>query len=105
MTRSRSNVLQSARDILRTAELGLRDLQSGPADRRLAGLRNAVVFGRAVTNVLENLRSRCAKFGSWYKVQSEALATDVDMKFLYKLRSEILKRDASRCQHARRARA
>ena len=53
MTRSRSNVLQSARDTLRTAELGLRDLQGGPADRRLAGLRNAVVFGRAVTNVLK----------------------------------------------------
>ena len=92
MTRSRRNVLQSARDTLRTAELGLRDLQSGPADRRLAGLRNAVVFGRAVTNVLENLRSRHAEFDSWYKTQSEALAIDADMKFLYKLRSEILKK-------------
>jgi hypothetical protein len=92
MTRSRSNVLQSARDTLRTAELGLRDLQSGPADRRFAALRNAVVLGRAVTNVLENLRSRHAEFDSWYKAQSDALATDVDMKFLYKLRSEILKK-------------
>jgi hypothetical protein len=92
MRRSRSDVLQSARETLRTAELGLRDLRSGVADRRLAGRRNAIVFGRAVTNVLENLRGRHAEFDSWYKAQSEALATDVDMKFVYKLRSEILKK-------------
>jgi hypothetical protein len=89
--RRSSVVLQSARETLRTAELGLRDLRSGITERRLPGLRNAIVFGRAVTNVLENLRSCDATFDSWYKAQSDALARDADMKFVYKLRSEILK--------------
>jgi len=89
--RSTIEVLQSAWETLRTAELGLSDLQSGVAERRLPGLRNAIVFGRAVTNVLENLRSCDAGFDSWYKAQSDVLAMDADMKFVYKLRSEIFK--------------
>ena len=91
MKRTTRDVLHDARDSLRTAERGLADLSRGDAERRLAGLRNAVVFGRAVTNILENLRSLEPTFDTWYKPKSRALSEEPLMKFFYKLRTEILK--------------
>ena len=91
MNKTTAGILRNAQDTLRTAEQGLDDLINGPTARRVAGLRNAVVFGRAVTNVLENLRHTEPTFDAWYKPKSKALSLDPLMKFFYKLRSEILK--------------
>ena len=90
-SRTTADILRDAQDTLRTAEQGLSDLVTGPPERRLAGLRNAIVFGRAVTNVLENLRGVEPAFDAWYGPVSAALADDALMRFFYKLRSEILK--------------
>lgn len=54
-------------------------------------MRNAVVFGRAVTNVLENLRGKVLDFDAWYKPHSSRLGQDACFGRLYKMRSEILK--------------
>ena len=59
-------VLAHVADTLATAKLGLQDVLSGGPDRRLGGLRNLIVFGRAVTNVLQNLRSTEPAFEAWY---------------------------------------
>lgn len=50
------DVLRRVSETLAVARSGLADMRSGPM-KRLVGLRNLVVFGRAVTNVLQNLRS------------------------------------------------
>ena len=57
----------------------------------LLGMRNAVVFGRAVTNVLENLRGKVENFDAWYKPHSARLGQDESFRRLYKMRSKILK--------------
>lgn len=86
-----ADVLQRAKDTLHTAQLGLVGLQSADPRTRIAGVRNVIVFGRAVTNVLQNLRSIESTFDEWYKPQVEAMEAEPLMKYLYKLRSEILK--------------
>ncbi len=87
-------VLRRARDVFNTASRGLEDTRSNPA-RRITGIHNAVVFGRAVTNVLENLRSKDSRFDGWYAEISAALSADPLMKYFYKLRSQILKQGVS----------
>jgi len=67
------------------------DVRDNPT-RRMSGLRNVAVFGRAVTNVLQNLRSVRTDFDEWYSpIQKEMEATPL-MKFFYNLRTEILKK-------------
>ena len=50
-------VLRDAEATLETARLGLADLTGPDARRYMPGLRAVVTFGRAVTNVLQNLRT------------------------------------------------
>lgn len=92
MTRTTQTILREAEDTLFTAQLGL-DLVKGKEPKaRIAGLRNLVVFGRAVTNVLQNLRSTVGKhFDKWYQPKVEEMANDQVLKYFYKLRSQILK--------------
>ena len=86
-----AEILQRAQDTLHTAQLGLLGLQNADPRARIAGVRNVIVFGRAVTNVLQNLRSTESGFENWYKPQVEAMQAEPLMKYLYKVRSEILK--------------
>ncbi len=55
--RTAEQILKEAEDTLYTAELGLCLMKGRNPKQRMAGLRNLVVFGRAVTNVLQNLRT------------------------------------------------
>jgi hypothetical protein len=82
-------VLRRAREALAVAQLALRDARDPP--RRPAALRNVIVFGRSVSNIIENLRSRVERFDEWYKPLSEEMARDPLLKFFYNLRSQILK--------------
>ncbi len=84
-------IMGRVRETLRVAKLGLEDLTKGPPERKLAGLRNLIVFGRAVTNVLQNLRSTESTFEEWYGKYVEEMKSDPLMKYFYELRSEILK--------------
>jgi len=84
-------ILASAQQTLATARAGLEDLRGSRPDRRLPGLTNLVVFGRAVTNVLQNLRSLEPAFDEWYAPFVREMESDPLLCFLYKLRSEILK--------------
>ena len=84
-------ILGKAEDILKTAEIGLEMLKSGNPNIMLPGLNNLVVFGRAITNVLQQLRSSENEFDLWYTKYREEMKDDPLLKFFYKLRSEILK--------------
>lgn len=88
---SASSVLQRARETLATANLGLEDLGSLDPGRRGAGIRNVLVWGRAVTNVLQNLRSEAEDFDAWYSPWKTEMGDDPLLRFVYKLRSIVLK--------------
>jgi len=62
-----AEVLRRGDDTLATAKLGLTDVLEGRPERRLGGLRNLIVFGRAVSNVPQNLRSIWPEFDSSYQ--------------------------------------
>jgi hypothetical protein len=79
--------------ILDTARVGLDDfIHAATPARRLAGLRNAVVWGRAVTNVLQNIKTfDRERFARWYEPRQAVLRENADFKYLYELRSQLLK--------------
>ncbi len=85
------DIIKRVEETLITAEYGLEDLINGPPEKKLVGLRNLVVFGRAVTNVLQNLRSTESDFDEWYTKYQEEMESDPLMRFFYDLRSKILK--------------
>jgi hypothetical protein len=87
-----SEILARVKDTLATAKYGLRDAMGSAADRRLGGLRNLVVFGRAVTNVLQGLRSTEPTFDAWYARFVKEMEGDPLLKYFYRIRSEILKK-------------
>lgn len=86
-----AEIFARVKETLATARLGLRDVIHGGPERRLAGLRNLVVFGRAVTNVLQNLRGPEPAFESWYQPYVTEMRDDPLLRYFYVLRSEILK--------------
>jgi hypothetical protein len=54
-----ADVLDRTRSTLRRAELALDSFSDAPdRERAVAAMTNVVVMGRAVTNVLQNLRSK-----------------------------------------------
>lgn len=69
-------ILQHAEDTLYTATLGLTHVKGTDPLARMAGRRNVVVFGRAVTNVLQNLRATEPDFDEWYKLHVGAMEGD-----------------------------
>lgn len=92
MARSLCDVLRKAEETLETAELGLRLIETGTPREQLAGFRNVVIFGRAVTNVLQNLRGHHEGFEAWYGPYRLEMENDPLMKYLYNHRTEILKK-------------
>lgn len=92
---STSDILKRVQITLTMAERGLETLIKGPTGRKMAGFWNLVVFGRAVTNVLQNLSSVEPDFYEWYTKYQEEMKTDPLMKYFYELRTKILKRGLS----------
>ena len=88
--------LRHVADTLKAAELGLVAILTGHPEQKMAGLRNVVVFGRAVTNVLQNLRSTEPQFDEWYQPFVEEMMSDPLLKYFYDLRTEILKVGSTR---------
>jgi hypothetical protein len=73
-------------------ERGLTEMRSTESGAQLAGLMNLVTFGRAVTNMLQNIRSIDADlFDLWYAPFQEEMTSDPLLRYFYLLRSEILK--------------
>jgi hypothetical protein len=87
-----AGVLESVRQALDTTELALTDLLSNEPPRRMAGLKNIAVWGRAVTNALQKLRTPVgAAFDEWYKPREEEMRDDELMTYFYRLRNQVLK--------------
>lgn len=93
---SLAQMLQQIEMTLNTMKMGIDLYKDSQNDRsqKDAGLRNAVVFGRAVTNSLQKLRGTelgKSDFDNWYRPWQTKLKEDEGFRFLYKLRSQILK--------------
>jgi hypothetical protein len=91
LSRTTNQILDDAVQTLATAELGLASMESGDPAQRMAGLRNVAVFGRAVTNVLQNLRSTEPGFDEWYSPFVDEMKNDPLLRTFYQLRTQILK--------------
>jgi len=89
--RTTDDIIKSAEETFETAKQGLEELIKGPPERKLSGLKNLIVFGRAITNILQNLRSTESDFDNWYERYKEEMRNDPLMKYFYELRSKILK--------------
>jgi len=88
-----AEVVDAAQATLDATELGRQDFMGGdrPA-RRIAGLRNVVVWGRAVTNVLQNLRTfDRGRFDTWYEPYRVGMEHNPTFQYLYQLRTQVLK--------------
>ena len=94
--RETTDVLHKARMILSTAQLGLSDLEGEVPTRRVPGLHNVIVFGRAVTFVLQNLRTIDATaFDEWYLPRQRTMKADPLMRYFNKLRTTLEKEGGS----------
>jgi hypothetical protein len=89
--RTTKEILANAEDALFTAKLGLEHVKSSDPKTRIAGVRNVVVFGRAVTNILQNLRSTEPEFDKWYAPHVASMRANPLLRYFYELRTEILK--------------
>src|SRR5437016_5325111 len=91
--RAAGDIVRAAEEMLATAKRGLTDLNGIEPERKFVGLQNLAVFGRAVTNVLQNLRAiDRERFDRWYEPYRKQMQDDELMRFFYELRTEILKR-------------
>lgn len=89
--KSTRSVLRVAVETFLTAEHGLALTRQEDPQTYHIGARIAIVFGRAVTNVLQNMRNIEPDFNLWYESHLAKLdETDIARHF-YDLRSEILK--------------
>jgi hypothetical protein len=81
--------INAAEEHLAIARLGLKDMDQ--STRARSGLYNAVVFGRAVTFALQNMKNQVDGFDEWYAVIQAELKSDELMRFFHNLRTEIEK--------------
>ena len=89
--KSVSELLESADDLLVNAQSGLNDVLRGSGDRRVPGLWNLMVFGRAFLMLLAQLRRRHPGFDDWYEQNWRGMMQDPQMRDFEQLRSELLK--------------
>jgi hypothetical protein len=77
-----AEVLSGTMDQLDTAHLGLADyLEGATPTRRRAGLRNVIVWGRAVTSTLQHIRVfKREAFDDWYLPKRAEMADDPEFK-------------------------
>ncbi len=77
---------------LTTARYGLEDLRCIDPGRKLSGLRNLVVFGRAVVDVLLHLRSLDPDFDAWLELRVGEVREDPLVRYFYDLRTGLFRR-------------
>ena len=84
-------VIAKAWLMLDRVEVGAARAQGSDPDQREPGLHDVSVYGRAITNVLENLRGTGVDFDTWYRPWKEELEADPLCRYFYKTRSAVLK--------------
>lgn len=85
---------------LRTAEDGLRRLQTEQGEARIMGLMNVASFGRSVSFVLQGLTSVNPGFDAWYAPRVEEMRADPLLRYFVDLRNKIEKRGEAEVTNA-----
>lgn len=90
---SKSELIGNINETLEVVKLGINLYKNGTPAEKKAGIRNVVVFGRAVTNSIQKYKGLVdsKEFDIWYIQWQNLMKQDLGMKFLYKERSVILK--------------
>lgn len=83
--------LKKVKETLDIAENGYALLSNGGKNVEKTALANVTVFGRAVTNVLQKLRSQVTGFDDWYSLYQKEMSNDPLLRYFYSLRSQIIK--------------
>ncbi len=91
MSKKTADKLKDVDRVLLITKNSLGDLKDKDPNKRISGIYNVAVWGRSVTNVLQNLRSVEPEFNSWYDPYAQEMKNDPLMRFFYELRSEVLK--------------
>lgn len=86
-----AELVESAEDMFRLAEQGLEWLDSEATGKRLAGVRNILVFGRACLLSISALRRRHPGFDDWYEQNWAGMRDDPEMKNLEGVRQFVMK--------------
>ena len=89
---SAREVIVHARQLLDDAKAGLAAVEGDDPSRRLAGMRGLAVFGRSVSQALDNLKSidRPGYVG-WFAPYKQTLSTDPLLIYFRTLRNQVLK--------------
>lgn len=85
------SIIKNAEDMLITAKYGLDLLKTENPYYLPTGIRNVLTFGRAITKVLQRLRSHESEFSAWYKPYRDEMENDPLLKYLYRIRNDVLK--------------
>jgi len=62
-----------------------------PAGQLRDTVNRVAVEGRAITNIIQNLRGKAVGFDDWYQVKVQEMANDKLLRFFYQLRTASLK--------------
>jgi hypothetical protein len=89
-----TEILRIAHESLDTAHLGYAMVRDMPS-RRLAGLRNVVMFGNFVGTSFEELRDTGPAGADWYKSIRKKIADSPVTRLFRELHAEFRKRDAA----------
>ena len=68
--------LREAETLLELVEAGFRQVSDGPAERRVPGARNVLVFGAAFHAAMKAIASKDRLFASWFDVQPPTEGVD-----------------------------
>lgn len=90
--------LREAETLLALVESALKQVVHGPADRRVPGVRNVLVFGGALANTMKAIAKASPIFASWFDVQSPSADIESLRKVL--LREPKTRRDYTQVQLA-----
>lgn len=88
---SNAELVESAEDMFRLAEQGLQWVESDARDKRLAGLRNVLVFGRACMLALSALKRRHPGFDDWFEQNWAGMRDDAEMRSIEAIRQLVLR--------------
>ncbi len=84
-------ILERARETLKTAKMGLSLLKGPDENLKPLGFQNVVIFGRSVTFVLQNLKSKTPLFDEWYEPYQIEMRNDSLLSSFKDIRNSIEK--------------
>jgi hypothetical protein len=88
----RKNIFENLKRAIDNLEKMGIELDNPPPGQHRKLIGQIIVDGRAITNVLQNLRGKVQNFDKWYAPYVFEMQNDELLRFFYKVRSDILKK-------------